>query len=81
LVYQINRPVRASRGDIVRTYTLLLDRKPPSPPLRIDFRADDPARAVQIAQRESANRPFEVWEGERRLGKLTPMDGEFWQID
>lgn len=65
----------------MHTYTLVLNRKPPAPPERIDFDADDPARAFQIAQLEGKNRPVEVWEGDRRLGILTPMGGELWQID
>lgn len=65
----------------MRTFTLLFNRQPPTPPMRIDFDAEDPARAFSIAQRESGNRPVEVWEGRHRLGKLTPMGGELWQID
>jgi hypothetical protein len=60
---------------------MLFVRTPASPPQRIDFDAEDPARAFSIAQRESSNRPVELWEGGKRLGKLTPMGGEFWQID
>jgi len=64
----------------MHTYTLLLSRKPPSPPERIDFDADDPARAFLIAQREGKNRSVEIWQGKKRLGTLTPMGGELWQI-
>ncbi len=47
----------------------------------MEFDAEDAARAFSIAQRESENRPVELWEGGKRLGKLTPMGGDLWQID
>ena len=66
---------------MVRTFTLLVGRKAPLPPARIDFDADDPARAFTIAQRHGENFPVEVWEGKKRLGKLTLVRGGLWQID
>jgi hypothetical protein len=49
--------------------------------VRIDFDAEDPARAFMLAQREGRNRPVELWEGGKRLGTLTLGRGELWQID
>ena len=31
--------------------------------------------------REGGDRPVELWEGSKRLGRLTRMKDELWQID
>lgn len=65
----------------VKTYTILFRRAAHAPPERFEFIAEDPTNAFSIARRESGDRPVELWEGDRCLGKLTPLGGELWQID
>lgn len=65
----------------MRMYTMLLKRGRDDTPKRFDFEAEDPADAFTIARREGGNQPVELWEGTRRLGRLTPMKGELWRID
>ena len=65
----------------MKSYTLLLKKVPHAEPERFDFEAEDPTSAFSIAKREGGDRPVELWEGSRRLGRLTPLGGELWQID
>ena len=65
----------------MRMYTMLLKRGPDEAPRRFDFHADDPADAFSIARREGGGGPVELWEGAKRLGRLTRMKYELWQID
>jgi hypothetical protein len=60
---------------------MLLKRGHDSEPQRFDFHADDPAQAFSIARREGGDKPIELWEGTKRLGRLTRMKDELWQID
>lgn len=65
----------------MKTYTMLFRRDPRTEPERVQFDADDPNRAFSIAKRESGDQPVELWEGGKRLARLTPLGGELWQID
>jgi len=65
----------------MRMYTLLFKRGREQEPRRVDFQAEDPADAFTIARREGGDTQTELWEGTKRLGRLTPMKGELWQID
>lgn len=65
----------------MRKYTMLLKRGYDQEPQRVDFHADDPAQAFSIARREGGDKPIELWEGTRRLGRLTRMKDELWQIE
>ena len=65
----------------MRMYTMLLRRGRDEAPPRFEFEADDPADAFTIARREGGDRPVELWEGSKRLGRLTRMKDELWQID
>jgi hypothetical protein len=62
-------------------YTMLLERGREKAPQRFDFHAESPADAFSIAQREGGDQPIELWEGSKRLGRLTRMQDELWQID
>lgn len=65
----------------MRTYTMLMTRGRGQQPQRLDFHAEDPAEAFSIAQREGRDEPVELWEGSRRLGRLTRMQDELWRIE
>ena len=65
----------------MRMYTMLLKRGRDHAAQRFDFEAEDPADAFTIARREGGNQPVELWEGSKRLGRLTRMKDELWQID
>lgn len=65
----------------MRTYTMLMKRGRGQEPERLDFHAEDPAEAFSIAQRESGDEPVELWEGSRRLGRLTRVQDELWRIE
>ncbi|MBN9505567.1 MAG: hypothetical protein J0I69_06025 [Altererythrobacter sp.] len=59
---------------------MLFDSPLDETPHRIEFCAEDPAEAFPIAKRECGINPVEVWEGGNHLGKLTLMQGAFWEI-
>ncbi|MXP41938.1 hypothetical protein GRI75_09835 [Altererythrobacter soli] len=65
----------------MRTFTMLMKRGRGQQPQRLDFDAEDPADAFSIARREGGDEPVELWEGSRRLGRLTRMQDELWRIE
>ncbi|WP_177176044.1 hypothetical protein [Sphingopyxis sp. YR583] len=49
-------------------------------PSRIDFQAESPDFALQIAQGQAAGRSIELWEGAMRLGTFCKSAPHLWRL-
>jgi len=47
---------------------------------RIEFDADGPRDALEIARRELAGRAIELWDDRRRLAVLRRNERDVWQV-
>lgn len=64
----------------MRNFTILFSDLDGAEPRRVEFMAEDPARALSIVEREHGSKPIEIWEGSKRLGTLTRSGGDLWRI-
>jgi hypothetical protein len=61
----------------MRAFHLLIDEVEPR---RIDFRAEGPDHAFQIARNESHGVNVTLWEGERLLARMTKTEANVWKL-
>lgn len=61
-------------------YLILSDGHSPMP-RRVDFEAEGPDHAFQIARNETEGIEVELWEGETLLARLTKAGDSLWKID
>lgn len=64
----------------MRSFYLLLEDDSPGGTKRIDFEAESPDFALQIAQGRAAGRNMELWEGTMRLGTLSKSAPQLWRL-
>lgn len=61
----------------MRAFHLLIDD---SEPRRIDFQAEGPDHAFQIARNESEGVHVTLWEGEHLLARMTKTEANMWKL-
>ncbi|HET6525730.1 hypothetical protein [Sphingopyxis sp.] len=64
----------------MRSFHILLEGEPSGEPTRIDFEAENPDFALQIAQGQAAGRSIELWEGAMRLGTFCKSAPHLWRL-
>ncbi|NIJ36464.1 hypothetical protein FHR22_001113 [Sphingopyxis panaciterrae] len=64
----------------MRSFYLLLKDDSSGEPKRIDFEAESPDFALQIAQGQASGRDMELWEGAMRLGTLSKAAPQLWRL-
>ncbi|MHA4835662.1 hypothetical protein [Sphingopyxis sp. MSC1_008] len=63
----------------MRAYHLLISSAA-SAPRRVDFYAESPDHAFQIARNEEDGIDVELWEGERMLARMTKSGANIWKL-
>lgn len=61
----------------MRAFHILIDHPEPK---RIDFLAEGPDHAFQIARNERDGVDVTLWEGERLLARMTKTEANIWQL-
>ena len=61
----------------MRAFHLLFDE---AEPRRIDFQAEGPDHAFQIARNENQGVNVTLWEGERLLARMTKTEANVWKL-
>ncbi|SEH20151.1 hypothetical protein SAMN05428974_3878 [Sphingopyxis sp. YR583] len=64
----------------MRSFHILLEDECLGEPSRIDFQAESPDFALQIAQGQAAGRSIELWEGAMRLGTFCKSAPHLWRL-
>jgi hypothetical protein len=64
----------------MRSFHILLEDESFGEPERIDFQAESPDYALQIAQGRAAGRSIELWEGAMRLGTFCKTAPHLWRL-
>ena len=63
-------------------YSLIYPEDGLGQPKRIDFRADNPSRALHLAHREASGRPAELWKDGAKLCTIKRVGAkpDYWMI-
>lgn len=64
----------------MRAFYLIIDDVGSVHPRRIDFQAEGPDHAFQIARNETDGINVTLWEGERVLARMTKTTSNLWQL-
>ena len=64
----------------MRSFHLMLIGPGSSEPRRIDFQAEGPDHAFQIARNESAGVHAELWEGGTLLARMAKSTPDMWKL-
>ncbi|HEY0597690.1 hypothetical protein [Sphingopyxis sp.] len=64
----------------MRSFHILLEDEASDEPRRIDFQAESPDFALQIAQGQAEGRSIELWEGAMRLGTFCKSAPHLWRL-
>lgn len=64
----------------MRSFYILLEDESSGEPRRIDFNAESPDFALQVAQGQAAGRNIELWEGVMRLGTFRKTAPHLWRL-
>ncbi|MBJ7501767.1 MAG: hypothetical protein JHC57_18580 [Sphingopyxis sp.] len=64
----------------MRAFHLMLLDDASSSPRRVDFRAEGPDHAFQIARNETDGINVELWEGESLLARMTKTAANVWKL-
>ncbi len=64
----------------MRPFHLILKDEDPDAPRRIDFHADGPDHAFQIARNEADGVHVELWEGSTLLARMTKSGANMWKL-
>ncbi len=64
----------------MRPYHLILSGAGASEPRRVDFTAESPDHAFQIARGEEEGTHVELWEGSTLLARMTKDGADIWQL-
>lgn len=65
----------------MRAFHLILFDRPSVEPRRIDFEAEGPDHAFQIARNETDGVEVELWEGSELLAALTKSGDNLWKFN
>lgn len=64
----------------MRAFHLILLDDEAGPPRRVDFRAEGPDHAFQVARNETDGIHVELWEGEALLARMTKTAANVWKL-
>jgi len=64
----------------MRPFHLILSYEGGEAPRRIDFHADGPDHAFQIARNEADGVHVELWEGSTLLARMTKSGANIWKL-
>lgn len=64
----------------MRAYHLLLLDQGSSAPRRVDFTAESPDHAFQVARNEKDGLHVELWEADRLLARMTKSEIQLWKL-
>jgi len=64
----------------MRSFYILLEDESSGEPRRIDFDAESPDFALQIAQGQATGLSMELWEGSAKLGTLSKSAPHLWRL-
>ena len=64
----------------MRSFYILLEDHSSGQSERVDFQAESPDFALQIAQGQAAGRSLELWEGAMRLGTFCKSAPHLWRL-
>ncbi len=64
----------------MRPYHLIISGAGASEARRVDFTAESPDHAFQIARNEEDGVHVELWEGAKLLARMTKGDANIWQL-
>lgn len=64
----------------MRAYHLLVADQESAEPRRVDFIAESPDHAFQVARNETAGTSCELWDGDKLLARMTKSGAELWQL-
>jgi hypothetical protein len=64
----------------MREFYLIIDDVGLPQPRRIDFRAEGPDHAFQIARNEVQGVNVALWEGEQLLARMTKTEANIWEL-
>ncbi|WP_145923551.1 hypothetical protein [Sphingopyxis macrogoltabida] len=65
---------------IVRPFHLILSGASVPEPRRVDFVAESPDHASQVARNEEEGIHVELWEGATLLARMTKGEADVWQL-
>lgn len=64
----------------MQAFHLMVGRSETSELRRVDFEAEGPDHAFQIARNESEAAHIELWEGKLLLARMSRMDSNVWKL-
>lgn len=64
----------------MRAFYIIVHPREPAAPRRIDFHAESPDHAFQVARNESDGVMVELWEEGRLLAHMTKSGANIWKL-
>lgn len=64
----------------MQSYYLIVHDTCVQEPRRVDFRAESPDHAFQIARNEKEGVHVELWEPDKLLARMTREEGSLWKL-
>ncbi|KTE20065.1 hypothetical protein ATE67_11785 [Sphingopyxis sp. H050] len=64
----------------MRPFHIILQDATETHPRRVDFRAEGPDHAFQIARNEADGVHVELWEGAKLLARMTKSGANMWKL-
>ena len=64
----------------MRRFHLILLDDPSSEPRRVDFHAEGPDHAFQVARNETVGTHVELWDGDTLLARMTKSAANMWML-
>lgn len=64
----------------MRPFHLIMQGADAPEPRRVDFEAESPDHAFQVARNETDGTQVELWEGSKLLARMTKGDANIWQL-
>ncbi len=65
----------------MRHFHMILLADTASAPRRVEFQAEGPDHAFQIARNEENGIQVELWEGNKLLARMTKSGADIWKLD
>lgn len=65
----------------MRTFHMILLADAASDPRRVEFEAEGPDHAFQVARNEEDGIQVELWEGDKLLARMTKSGANIWRLD
>ena len=65
----------------MRKFHMILLADAASAPRRVEFEAEGPDHAFQVARNEQDGIQVELWEGDKLLARMTKSGANIWKLD